>query len=141
MQRMPDMTKFPLTIRDHMTPAPHTISARRSLADAHALMRSQHLRHLPVLDGGKIVGVVSQRDLALVESLPDVSAAEVPVEDAMSTDLYTISPDAPLSLAATEMADRKLGSAIVVEHGAVVGMFTAVDACRALAQALSHLAR
>jgi acetoin utilization protein AcuB len=74
-----------------------------------------------------------------VESLPDVSPAEVPVEDAMSTDLYTISPDAPLSLAAAEMADRKLGSVIVVEHGNVVGMFTAVDACRALAQALSHL--
>jgi acetoin utilization protein AcuB len=134
------MTKFPLTIRDHMTPAPHTISARQTLADAHTLMRAQRLRHLPVLDGGKIVGIVSQRDLALVESLPDVSPDEVPVEDAMSTDLYTVSPDAPLQLAATEMADRKLGSALVVEHGEVVGVFTAVDACRALALALSQLA-
>jgi acetoin utilization protein AcuB len=133
-------TKFPLTVRDHMTASPHTIGARQPLDRAHAMMREHGIRHLPVLDGDGLVGVVSARDLALVEDLPDVDGATLAIEEAMSTDLFTVSPDAPLRVVAEQMADRKLGCAIVVAGNEVVGVFTAVDACRALASALGHLA-
>jgi acetoin utilization protein AcuB len=123
-------------VRDFMTLLPHTIGPRQTLEDAHRVMRTHGIRHLPVLYGGKLVGVVSQRDLALIESLPDVQPKDVPVEDAMSTDLFVVAPDAPLAGVAAHMADHKLGSAVVVEQDRVIGLFTATDACRALARVL-----
>jgi acetoin utilization protein AcuB len=51
----------------------------------------------------------------------------------MAGEPYTVAPDAPLEEVATRMADRKLGSALVVDRGSVVGLFTTVDALRALA--------
>lgn len=122
------------TVRAYMTPSPHTVGLGQSLEEAHRIMRAHRIRHLPVLEGGKLVGVVSQRDLALIESLPGVSPAEVPIEDAMISDAYVVSPRASIRLVASEMADRKLGSAVVVENDHVVGMFTVTDACRALAR-------
>lgn len=124
----------PSTIRHFMTPAPHTIGAEQSLERAHAVMRAYRVRHLPVLRGGALVGIVSQRDLMLIETLPGVRPGEVPVEDAMTTDVYLVGPRTPVAVVATRMADRKLGSAIVVEDGRVVGVFTVTDACRALAR-------
>ena len=61
-----------------MSLTPYTIGCGRSIADAHDLMRAHHIRHLPVLDGGRVVGVVSERDLILVSSLPGLDARTVP---------------------------------------------------------------
>ena len=56
-------------IRDYMTESPHSIGANQTLATAHEMMRAHQIRHLPVLRAGKLVGIVSQRDLYLVETL------------------------------------------------------------------------
>jgi acetoin utilization protein AcuB len=98
-------------------------------------MRSYGIRHLPVLDGGKLAGVLSQRDALLVETLRDVDPANTPVEDAMSTDVYVVGPDTPLHEVATAMIEHKYGCAVVVEGNRVVGIFTTIDALRALVQA------
>jgi acetoin utilization protein AcuB len=120
-----------------MTRAPHTIEPTRTLAEAHDLMRAHRIRHLPVLREGKLVGMVSQRDLAVIESLPGVDPAEVPVEDAMTAEVFVVTPTTPLARVATELADRKRGSAVVMQADRVVGVFTVTDACRVLAQMLS----
>jgi acetoin utilization protein AcuB len=122
------------TVQDYMTRSPHTIRPAQTLAEAHRLMRKHRIRHLPVLDRGKLVGIVSQRDLMLIETLPDVNPGEVPVEDAMIGQVFVVAPDEPLGGVASRMAARKLGAAIVVENGRVVGVFTVTDACRALAE-------
>jgi acetoin utilization protein AcuB len=126
-----------LTIGEHMSTAPATIESAKSLDAAHELMQARRIHHLPVTHAGQLVGMVTARDLALVEALPGVNPAEVPVEEAMSQDVYVVSPDSPLRLAVAEMAQRKLGSAVVMEHGQVVGVFTATDACRVLSLLLS----
>jgi acetoin utilization protein AcuB len=128
---------IPTTIRDHMTGHPLTIDPKRSMADAHRLMREHKIRHLPVVHGGQLLGLVSLRDLALVESLPGTDPEEVAVEEAMSEDVYAVSPEAPLGIVAAEMAERKLGSAVVIQRGEVVGVFTMTDACRSLSLVLS----
>lgn len=124
-------------VRDYMTSAPYTIGPEQMLTDAHALMRGHRIRHLPVLRKGRVAGIVTQRDLMLMETLPDVNPAEVPVEEAMGRDVYVVSPQTPLAEVAQAMADRRLGSAVVMDLDLVVGMFTVTDACRALAQQLS----
>jgi acetoin utilization protein AcuB len=115
-----------------MSAAPSTVGPEQTLATAHRLMRAKRIRHLPVLRAGKLVGILSQRDLLLIETLPDVDPATVPVEDAMSTDVLAVSTEMPLATVATRMAERRLGSAVVMEKDRVVGLFTATDACRTL---------
>lgn len=122
-------------VRQYMTPVPHTIGRIRSLAEARRTMTDHHVRHLPVLDGGRIVGLLSERDLLLVETLPGVQPDQVRVEEAMVQDVFTVPPTMPIAEVVDSMIDRKLGSAIVTEDDHVLGVFTTIDAL----QALRHL--
>ncbi|MEM6730532.1 MAG: CBS domain-containing protein [Myxococcota bacterium] len=115
-----------------MTATLHCIGIDQTLETAHVLMRKHQVRHLPVLEGGKLVGMVSERDLALVESLPGVERDAITVEEAMSVDVFTVSPEAPLSEVASQMAENKFGSAVVANGDKVLGVFTTTDALRAL---------
>lgn len=126
------------TVRDYMSPCVHSIGKGQTMATAHAMMRKWKIRHLPVLDAGRVVGMLSIRDLHLVETLSDVDPTKVPVEDAMSPDPYIIPPNADLKAVAAEMATRKLGSALVVDRDKVIGIFTTVDALRALSELLDE---
>ena len=127
-------------IKTYMSTTPYTIGEDQTMARAHAMMREHRVRHLPVLRAEKLVGVVSDGDLHLVETLAEVDPLKVRVDEAMTQHVYTVTPDAPLDEVVREMASRKYGSVIVVDHGHVVGIFTTVDACRAFADMLrTHL--
>ena len=106
------------------------------MATAHGIMREFHCRHLPVLTGGKLVGLLSDRDLSLLETLRDVDPKKVLVEDAMTADPYTVSPDTALDEVVAAMAEHKYGCAVVMQNNKLVGIFTTVDACRAFAEML-----
>ena len=125
-------------ISRYMTKQPWTIERFASLARAHALMREHHLRHLPVLDNGELVGIVSIGDLHLLETIADFSLDEVPIDEAMSEHPFIVTGDMPLDEVAEIMAAKKYGSAIVMGREGVEGIFTATDACRALASILQH---
>lgn len=122
-----------ILVRQYMTPSPHTIGADQTLEHAAAVMREFHIRHLPVLRGGHLVGMLSERDVALVETLAGVDAHREPTEEAMSQDCYAVSPEDPLAEVAGHLARHKLGSAVVTDQGKVVGVLTTVDVCRAFA--------
>lgn len=124
------------TVARYMSADPIVVSSDRTLAEAHELMRRHHIRHLPVVDGGRLVGIVSQRDLYLLETLRGVDAGCETIAEAMSNDPYTAAPDAALDEVAREMAEHRYGAAVVVAAGKVVGVFTTVDALRALATLL-----
>jgi len=129
-------------IKEYMTAAPHSIGPDQPLTLAHKLMREHGCRHLPVLAGGKLIGMLTDRDLHLVETLRDVNPDKVQVEDAMSQIVYSVSPDTPLDEVTAAMAEHKYGSAVVVQNNKVIGMFTTVDACQALTELLrGRLAR
>jgi acetoin utilization protein AcuB len=121
-----------LTIGSYMTRSPHSIGAEQHLSRAMAVMRDHGIRHLPVLHGGQLVGILSERDVRLVDTLQDVDPELVTVSDVMETEVYSVTPDTPLKRVVAEMAAHKYGSAIVMQGHAVVGIFTTVDACEAL---------
>jgi acetoin utilization protein AcuB len=131
------MTKTIPRIKKYMTTDVQTIGDEQPMSVAHRMMRENHIRHLPVLRQGKLVGVVSDRDLRLIETLQEVDPTKVAVSEAMTADVFTVSPDAGLDEVVGSMAASKHGSAIVVDHGHVVGIFTTVDACSAFADLLS----
>jgi acetoin utilization protein AcuB len=124
------------TVSEYMTASPHSIGAEQTLSRARTVMLELGVRHLPVLHGGKLVGVVSDRDVRVVEALEGVDLKHVIVSDAMSAEVYSVAASTPLAEVASEMAEKRLGSALIVKDGKVVGIFTTVDACRALAERL-----
>ena len=91
------MSKTPAMppIRQFMTAAPHTIGSDPTLARAHAVMREFRIRQLPVLSAERLVGVLSNGNLNLVETLRDIDPQTVLVEDAMTQDPDTVGPDTP----------------------------------------------
>lgn len=129
------------SISEFMTKAPHSIGRDQPLSRAHAMMREHHVRHLPVLHGGHLVGMITERDLGLVESLKDVDPSKVSVEEGMSSVVYAVSPATPLANVVRDMANHKYGSAVVMEKDKVVGIFTTVDLCRVLLRFLDTSAR
>jgi len=126
-----------ILVRQYMTPSPHTIGRDQTLARAATVMREHRIRHLPVLVGGHLVGILTERDVALVETLHGVDSTREVVESAMSQDCYAVSPEEPLAKVAAQMAHHKYGSAVVTEQGKVVGVLTTVDVCRAFADVAS----
>lgn len=120
-----------------MSTFPYSVGRTQTLARAHKMMRDHGVRHLPVLDGGALVGILSQRDLHLIETLRDVNPEEVLVEEAMSSEVYAVAPETPLDEVVRTMAVRKLGCAVVMHEAHVVGILSTVDVCRVLAERLS----
>lgn len=105
----------------------------QTLMEALRLMRLHSIRHLPVVDRGTLVGILSQRDIHLLETLGDVDLAHDLVEEAMVKDVYTVEKDEPIDRVATHMADRRIGTAVIAHGERLLGLFTTTDALRALA--------
>jgi acetoin utilization protein AcuB len=125
------------TVARFMTRQPWTISRRATLPHAYQVMRDHAVRHLPVVDAGKLVGVLSERDIQRLAGFGSVT-----VEDAMSPQVYVVDREQSLGEVAQAMADHKYGSAIVVDPcGNVEGIFTTVDALDALVEVLRRAAQ
>ncbi len=123
-------------VRDYMTPLPQVIGVDQTLAAAARRMHLLAVRHLPVVDDGVLVGILSERDVALVRSSRSIDPEEASVEEAMTPDPYAVGPEMPLALVVQTMAERKVGSAVVIERGRVIGLLTTTDALALLADLL-----
>jgi acetoin utilization protein AcuB len=122
-----------LTVQDVMTPQPITVGRHESLSTAREMMRAHRCRHLPVLEHGELVGILTERDLQILETFTRADRAIDAAHDAMTTDAYAVPPDAPLREVARQMATEHYGCAVVIERGRVIGIFTTTDALRVLA--------
>ncbi len=127
------MSRFPLDIERYMSTVLVVISPSQPLSEAIRLMRLHEVRHLPVLKGSKVVGVLSQRDIYRTQSLGSGTPSEILVAEVIADDPYTVEPDEPIDLVARQMVRRKIGTALVTHNDRLLGMFTATDALLALA--------
>jgi len=126
-----------LLVKDSMTREVVTLSPQDTAKAALALCRERRIRHLPVLEGGKLVGIVSDRDLrsstpALGDPARAAALEEIRVGDVMARDVVTVLPGDPIEQAANTMRERRIGCLPVVESGELVGIITASDVMDAL---------
>jgi acetoin utilization protein AcuB len=120
-------------VSDFMTPCPVTVEIGLLLVDALDRMYADNIRHLPVVDGnGKLVGLLSTRDIAAVAAMRSIDPKKATVETAMATVPFTCSDDTPLLPVVERMEARRLGSVVVTNEDKPVGIFTTTDALRAL---------
>lgn len=129
------------TVRSVMSPTPEVIHAQADTSSALERMQALKVRHLPVMDRDRLVGVLSERDLLGVRAFLDYAPGELgpTVGELCSRDLLVVGPDDPLDEAATAMADRRVGSALVVEGTDLVGIMTCVDLCKGLTELVTRL--
>lgn len=128
-----------VSVRDVMTPRVTTVDRADTMEVADGIMCLGHIRHLPVLDGTEVVGVMTQRDLyrsalgtalALGIQRPQELMRAVAVGDVMSAPAVTIGSDASVQEAARAMAERRIGCLPVVDGGRLVGILTETDVLR-----------
>jgi CBS domain-containing protein len=129
------------SVRKFMASPVTSLPSNARLLDAGLLLRAGRIRHIPIIDDGKLVGILSDRDIqrCTPSMLARVSAEEynsifedTPVAKVMTRDPQHISPDASLREAAALLHEGKLGCLPVVENGEVVGIITKDDMLSAL---------
>ena len=133
--------RSPPTVRSAMTPFPHWVGVDQPVRLARAMMQEHGIRHLPVMDGGRLVGVIAERDVRLVLD-PDDRDLEGPgprVGEICSSQAFVVDAGARLDAVLARMAERHADAALVVKEERLVGIFTLTDACREFAELLSSL--
>ncbi|MCC6523565.1 MAG: CBS domain-containing protein [Polyangiaceae bacterium] len=134
-----------LLVAAWMNQPDHQVAPTTTLEDAFAVMQRENVRHLLVVDGGDLVGIVSDRDLRRQETPRRKSSKEpwtlhdlylfgdeLAVRDVMTEDVVTVSPDDPTSTAARVMVENKINCLPVVLGGDLVGILTSSDLLAAL---------
>jgi CBS domain-containing protein len=118
-------------VREVMTPAPATIDAQASAVEAARLMASQDVGSLPVVDGGNLVGMVTDRDLVLHILAKDVDPHQTTVATVCSENPVVVGPEDSLDDALQRMAREKVRRLPVVEEERLVGIVAQADVSRA----------
>ncbi len=129
--------------RDLMTPDPLTVTSKSTIAEAWEVMRELAVRHVPVVEDGALVGMLSDRDLARVDMVRVLRVEgadalreelETPIVEVMSSDVISVGPETEMSEVISLLLEHKIGAVPVVEPGTcdVVGIISYVDLLRAL---------
>lgn len=123
-----------------MTSFPYFVDSDDPVGRLEKMMDDRGIRHLPVQEKGKLVGIVSERDLhhRLPRSVAPAEKARLRARDIMVVDPYVVGFNTPLSEVVAQMAQRHIGSAIVTRRGKLAGILSAMDACRIFAEYLDH---
>jgi acetoin utilization protein AcuB len=122
------------TIQKFMTTTPHSINYEAPLEEAIKLMEKNKFRHLPVIKNGEAFGLLSDRDVKNLLTFAGTNPKTTKVGDVCGDEPYVTKPQAPINDVAAIMAEKKYGSALVMDNGKLVGIFTLTDACKALAE-------
>ena len=127
-----------LLVKDSMTREVVVLSPETTAGEALALCRERRIRHLPVLEAGRLVGIVSDRDLrSAAPGLGDPARAsaleKIRVSEVMTRDVATTRPDDPIEEAANRMREKRIGC-LPVEVERLVGILTSSDVMEALVQ-------
>ncbi|MCX8127638.1 MAG: CBS domain-containing protein [Synergistetes bacterium] len=134
-----------MLVKDVMTPNPIIVSPDVSFQDALKLMRDKGIRRLPVVDGGKLIGIVTEKDLLYASPSKATSLdiwelnyllSKLAVRDIMSRNVITVSEDVPIEEAAKIMVDKKVGALPVMRNGELVGIVTETDIFKVLLKLL-----
>ena len=132
-----------MAVKRYMTANPITVHSDESILHARALLRSHQIRHLPVVERKRLIGMLSDRDIRLL--LPSSLATpeeqqrfqswgtQVTVGDVMTRKVVTVAPETETEKAARLMVERRIGCLPVLRGSALVGIVTTIDLLRAMA--------
>lgn len=115
---------------------PYTVEIDDSIHAAEQIMTSHRIRHLPVVNNGKVVGIISDRDIHVAKSSQGANAAKLQARDLCQLNPYIVNESDSIETVVRTMGVRKIEVAVVARDDTPVGIFTTTDACRLLAELL-----
>jgi CBS domain-containing protein len=118
------------SVKDVMTPNPRTVTPETGVAEAAKLMTSEDVGPLPVVDGGELVGIVTDRDLVIRVIAEGRDPGSTLVGDVCSSKPVTVSPDDDVSHALTLLAQHQVRRLPVAEGDQIVGIVAQADIAR-----------
>ena len=130
-----------------MTKDPITVGPKESIVLARMIMRQRGIRRLPVVEGDRLVGIVTDRDVreAWASDANTLAAQElhyllerIPVRDVMSSPAITVTPETPLDVAVSLLREKKIGGLPVQDNDKLVGILTDTDVFQAFLQVLRY---
>lgn len=137
-----------MQVRDWMSTDPVTVSVDDTVSEARRLLDTEGVRHLPVVDDMRLVGIISDRDVAIREAalrhavlrheVTSLLDDERPVEAVMSVDVHTVDVDTPIAEAARTLVSRRINALPVLEDGRLTGILTSTDCLLATLDALTE---
>ena len=125
-----------MLVKDRMSPRFITIGPDASLAEARSLLDHHRIRHLPVVEDGNPVGIITDRDIRSAASAS--SLGQVKVGEAMTKNLIMVTPDTQVQEAAKLMVTHRIGGLPVQKEGKLVGIITETDLLNALVETMDH---
>ena len=129
-----------MKIQDVMVPCPYHITSGATVDEALHIMNLRGVRHLPVVDSGDLVGVVTERGLRLTQLATADLPGQPTVDNVCDKQPHTVLADALVSEVALDMSERRLDYVLIVDaEGHLSGMFTATDACRLVYMLLEEM--
>jgi acetoin utilization protein AcuB len=128
------MKNIEVPVEEFTTPNPITAHENDPVEALANLMRKNGIRHIPILRSEKVVGIVSDRDIKVIEGLEIRDKSLVLAKHIMSPDPIAVDASTAIDHVALEMSKRKIGSVIVYEGGKFLGIFTSTDALNALVE-------
>src|SRR6266536_3370581 len=115
------------SVRDVMTPSVRTVSPSQSLVEAAELMKGEDVGSVPVVEEGRLTGIVTDRDIVTRAVAERRNPQTVKVSEVASRELVTVEPEQDLDEALALMADHQVRRLPVVEAGQLVGMLAQAD--------------
>ena len=119
-------------VQKFMTRLPLEIEQIDNVANAQRLMDLFGIRHVPVMKGLHLKGIISHRDILNETIRRGKNIDDLPIDEICQHDVLTVSPLTPIDQVIQQMRDRAVGSAVVVDGEYVVGIFTTTDAVKTL---------
>jgi acetoin utilization protein AcuB len=132
-------------VKKQMKPNPITVGPQDSFRHAMNLIRQRGIRHLPVVEEGRLVGIVTDRDIRQASPSPATSLEmhelhylleKIKVRDIMTTNVVTVAPDTPIEEAARLMLHHRIGSLPVLRRRELVGIITETDILHAFVEVM-----
>lgn len=130
------MSKAIPQIQRFMSTNPFTINVELTLIQAKNFMLEHKIRHLPVLEDGRLVGIISEKDIDFIQSFQGVDLKTEKISNVMTPEPYVVNADSHLDEVCKYMAREKIGSVLVQDNKKLVGIFTWVDALNAMSELL-----
>jgi acetoin utilization protein AcuB len=125
-----------ILVKEKMSPTPITIHPNASLVEAKACLDQHRIRHLPALEEGRLVGIITDRDIRSAASAS--SLEHVKVADTMTRNVITVSPETQVQVAAKLMLTHRIGGLPVVKKGELLGIITETDLLNALVEIMDQ---
>jgi acetoin utilization protein AcuB len=134
-----------MLVEKRMKRDPVTVSPDDSFRHAMTLIRQKGIRHLPVVEEGRLLGIVTDRDIRQASPSPATSLEihelhylleKVKIREIMTRKVFTVTPESPIEEAARLMLEHKIGGLPVLQAGRLVGIITETDILRAFVEVM-----